>query len=359
MLTVVDAKNGRVVCEEIIHAPTGKETRAARFPVSDLPVADRLARMGPDNEPGVALAKGLIMLDAQSHQKAREHFSALKKLRALSCAESDMEKAPRKETSPLTDVSALAGLPIESLSLAKTSVSDLGALRGMRLREVDLRQTPVRDLSPLAGMPLVSLDIRGTRVESLDSLRGMKLRMLAIGESAIDDISPLVGMPLERLEAAATKIRDISPLAGMSLRAVNIGGTRARDLSVLRGTPLDQLYASETKVEDLSPLQGAPLRYLDIRSSRVKNLAVIAQLPLVYPDCREVDAEDFHPLEKSPVQVLWLDDPEGPVKRVLGAMQNLREVNGAAWMRKQGGITSKFRGRPGRILRTCCLPRCS
>ncbi len=574
LLTVLDARDGRIICEEVIHTPQGKETRGVRFSPTDLPLADRIDRMGTDDDPGVALGKGLLWLNAGVHAAARDCFSRTDPLlrepllRAVDAepqkllelqAEKDLvrildaagivvglfdadawlqavtnrtvnretarrlreearafrarygntafanraerildalerlrvtaEEQPNRQPedkpfqvkvtealvfcntgllpsdirwsvdpdgglrlqivssilrdlrplesvrslralvytplettgpagwtrAPLDDLSPLAGLRLKRLALPQTSLTDLSALRGMPLTHVDISRTLVRDLSPLTGlrlevlnagqtgvmdltplkgMPLRTLHIHGTAVNDLSPLKGLPLEYLDVSDSRIRDLSPLEGLPLRSLDmartavselvalaqrtltrlnlshtkvenidilegqpitelildntrvrdlsplraaklrvlsACETRVHDLRPLAGMPLRVLRMGETRVRDLTPLRGLPLEELVIQGTKVEDLTPLLGMPLRHLNIRNTAVRSLAPLAACPLVYFDCRENDIDDYRVLEQLPIQVLWVDKPDGPIRRVLSLMPQLREVNGTAW----------------------------
>lgn len=72
-----------------------------------------------------------------------------------------------------------------SLSLVdKQAVSDLSALAGLPIRHLDLNGTGVHDISPLKGMPLEGLVLSKCRgVTSVKPLEGLKLRSLCFNPS--------------------------------------------------------------------------------------------------------------------------------------------------------------------------------
>jgi hypothetical protein len=74
-----------------------------------------------------------------------------------------------------TCLAALSGLPIVSLDLGKTGVSDLTALRDLPLRTLDLSFTDwVSDLTPLHDLPLDLLNVNGCQRISSNMLRAMR-----------------------------------------------------------------------------------------------------------------------------------------------------------------------------------------
>jgi Leucine-rich repeat (LRR) protein len=122
----------------------------------------------------------------------------------------------------INDLSVLKGLPIESLRLfCCCNISNLTALSGMKLKNIDLYKTPVSDISPLKGMNLEELNLLGTEVTDISVLKGMPLKKLFLPNGA-SDIAPLKGMPLTYLCIFSRKIKDLSPLEGMKLEALDI-----------------------------------------------------------------------------------------------------------------------------------------
>jgi Leucine-rich repeat (LRR) protein len=57
----------------------------------------------------------------------------------------------------VTDISALTGSSVISLTLHRTAVSDLSPLAGTRLQRLHIGETNVTDLAPLKDLPLTRL----------------------------------------------------------------------------------------------------------------------------------------------------------------------------------------------------------
>ncbi len=208
----------------------------------------------------------------------------------------------------VSDITPLSGLPLESLRLERTAVADLTPLRGLPLKVLSIKTTRVTTLEPLRGMALQDLDAWGCAslaneglgalqgmplerlnlngwkaLKSLEPLRGMKLRFLLIsdcGEYPLD-LEPLRGMPMEGLGISGDfKIPSIEPLRGMPLRSFSMNGTNIADLSPLRGAPLDTLMANNSQVSDLSPLAGSALRrFFCHNCPLLHDVSVLATIP--------------------------------------------------------------------------------
>jgi hypothetical protein len=74
----------------------------------------------------------------------------------------------------------LAGLPLRTLNLSRSSVKDLSVLSGLPLQTLSLRGVTLGDVSPLAQAPLKSLDLRGCGSLSARFLHGLKVESLWI-----------------------------------------------------------------------------------------------------------------------------------------------------------------------------------
>ena len=70
----------------------------------------------------------------------------------------------------VTDIAALEGLPLAQLDLQSTRVRDFSPLRTLPLKTINLKNATVTDLSPLAGKAINiimpdGIQIRGTALK--------------------------------------------------------------------------------------------------------------------------------------------------------------------------------------------------
>jgi hypothetical protein len=83
-------------------------------------------------------------------------------------------------------------MPLEYLNLAYLPVSDLSLLKDMTtLHTLVLDNTPVTDLSALKGLPLESLRIYRTKVSDLAPLKGLPLNQICLDFRAERDAEVL------------------------------------------------------------------------------------------------------------------------------------------------------------------------
>ncbi len=168
----------------------------------------------------------------------------------------------------------------------RSCVRDISPLRGMKLEQLNLKETAVHDLEPLRGMPLkhLFLPVAGydkslKKIIDLSPLQGMKLISFSISDCLINDISILKGMPLETVLLENLPVSDISVLKGMPLKTVHLENLPVSDISVLKGMPLEGLCLSQTQVTDLSPLENnTTLETLNISLTGITDLNPLAKI---------------------------------------------------------------------------------
>lgn len=144
-------------------------------------------------------------------------------------------------------------VPVTGLDLGECpELTDLEAVRGMRLTSLSVTGSQLTDLAPLIGMPLRSLTLRANHIASLDALKGMRLEYLDVSHNPIAELEPLRGMPLKTVCIDHTQIRTVSVLSSMPLEELQWGPLRGevitgldavRHLSSIRsiGTASDQM----------------------------------------------------------------------------------------------------------------------
>ena len=180
----------------------------------------------------------------------------------------------------LRDIRPLTVLPITSLNLWKTGVTDLSAIRNLPVKSLSLSQSRISDISALKGLPLESLDLTESAVSDLMPLLGMKLQALYLDGTEVSDITALRGMPLASLGLSQTRVSDISALTGMKLQGLGLNGTQVGDLKVLKGMPLSVLGLSGTPVRNIDDLQDLPITRLDLSDTTIDSIAALVGMPL-------------------------------------------------------------------------------
>lgn len=207
----------------------------------------------------------------------------------------------------ISDLSPLAQLPLEYLSLTGNEVSDLSPLSGMtELQVLDLGENPVRSVQVLADLhQLREVTLEATGITSVEVFAGSELQSLNVRTTWVNDYTPLETCPnltqlvtgsmpegaaetlegltnLEQLRLYSTpnvdltcldqmqKLKDLDlcgctlsnpeALASLpSLRALNLGETGLRELSFLPDLPvLVEVILKDNPLTDLTPLLDCP-----------------------------------------------------------------------------------------------------
>lgn len=222
----------------------------------------------------------------------------------------------------ISDLSPLAELPLEYLSLTGNQVSDLSPLAGLtELQVLNLGENPVRTAEGVAQLPMLrEVILEATGVTSVAAFAGSDIQYLNVRTTWVTDYTPLETCPsltrlvtgsmpegaaetlaeltgLEELRLYSTPSLDLTlfaefqnlrevdffgstvshpeALVGLSsLRNVNLGETGVRDLSFLSSMQaLTDLDLRENPLTDLTPLLECPWLTLLILSPRHQPLA--------------------------------------------------------------------------------------
>ncbi len=145
----------------------------------------------------------------------------------------------------------------------------------------------LNDISPLEGLSLTRLHlIDNKELKNLTPLAGMPLQQLSLSPFSGTDLSPLKDAPLEDLSCMFSPISDVSLLRGMRLVRLNLEGSPVTNVTSLRELPLTFLGLAQTPVSDVSSLaECKSLRLLDLRLTRVTP-ADVAPLQKSLPNCK-------------------------------------------------------------------------
>ena len=187
----------------------------------------------------------------------------------------------------VSDLSPLKDMKLKALSMVAAPVADLTPLRGMAddLRVLNIGVTNVSDLSPLKDMKnLEMLVFYKTAVTDVSALKGMKLTNLQCVGSKVSDLTPLLGMPLNQLDCGWTKVTDLSPLRGMPLKNLTCDFKKERDTAFLRsiksletinGKPAAQFWQEvDGTAPPREPLTWSMVRKFDEHTGAVRGLAM-------------------------------------------------------------------------------------
>ena len=267
------------------------------------------------SEPPVSVAPALPengeMTVSELHEKLKEKNPAYSNGGQFRKAGGEIRIASLCQ-SGVTDLSPLAGLPLQNLDLRGLAVSDISVMKGMPLEELYLEETKVTDLSALKGAPLRVLYLNDSAIAEILPLADSQITHLNLTGTQVEDISPLRNVPLNTLWLQRTKVRDLSPLVGKNLESLDVQDTPVEDLTPLVGmTTLKRLNVAGSHVSDLTPLFGMHLTRLLFTPSQVKKgLEVVRAMDSL----QELDVEFREPQRMSPSQ-FWEAFDAGELKK--------------------------------------------
>lgn len=143
-----------------------------------------------------------------------------------------------------------------------TDISPLAAVKGLTalsLKSRDPQNCELSDLSPLANLPIDSLTLHGI---------------------ATGDLTPLTKLPLKDLRISKIAVRDLAPLAGKQFAVLQISNCGLTTLAGIETATIDDFQCTSTPVSDLSPLAKCGLKRITFQADRVKDLSPLAECPL-------------------------------------------------------------------------------
>lgn len=191
-----------------------------------------------------------------------------------------------------------------------------------RIVEANLFRSGVRSIEALKGLPLRSLDLGFTYVTDLSPLDGMPLEILALENVPVNDPGIIKGMPLRILNLQNSGVRDFSFLQGMALEQLNLLNLPFRDLSLLKDMPLELLWLTGTQVTDLTDIPGRRLVSLDIERTDVNSLDPLATVTSL----KRLNIAQTPIIDVTPLQNLQLERLVLSPERIRTGMEVLRQM---------------------------------
>jgi hypothetical protein len=136
-----------------------------------------------------------------------------------------------KRRTELSDISALAELPLEELDISWTSVEDLMPISNLELHTLHAANTRLRTLAALKSMPLVDLDISFCDVNDLTPIKSKELRSLRMNDTRVEDLGVLRDMPLRTVTLDSKVLRRHADVIRSWNQLESINGQPPRELA--------------------------------------------------------------------------------------------------------------------------------
>lgn len=208
----------------------------------------------------------------------------------------------------IEDISPLADLPLEELSLTGNRIVDLSPLADSKtLTKLEVSQNPIADSTVFSKLPsLVNVSLNQTNITSLESFSGSYVENLNVWEAPITDYTPLTtcknlhtleinGLSDASLEMVLqlTSLRQLSLGTGglvldfqkfgllKNLQQLDITGCKYRSLEGLEQlSDLNYLNLTETGTADVAYLKNlSALRNLELRKNSIADLTPLLNCP--------------------------------------------------------------------------------
>jgi len=346
-LLIRRVRDGVVVGSQTSKVGPRQMTVDVSFEYKDLANKEILARLGADDDPQVALKKGLMALEAKAYEPARRFFSKTSPLLAerLVAVVDQVEVSTVAEVAKTAFLNLCAGagwsvnLDERTEFLARLEQEQLPATKGPQIlamvesyraqhgnssfgREVapllaameQAAQREAPEPEPLmpAAPPRPVVDakpadprlIQNSLLQCNPQLGVSQIEILANEEGIVQDIS-IISEGLEDispLDAVHTRTLACSAVSKYN-RRTDVPKCKLADLSPLKGADgLESLFLGQARVQDLTPLKGLALRQLTIRSCPVADIKALRELPFLETlELRDTNVRDLTPLAALPL----------------------------------------------------------
>ena len=240
------------------------------------------------------------------------------------------------EKQSLTNLTALTGLPLTNLNCSFSKVSDLSPLRGMPLAILACKHSSVTNFAVLNELPVKHLDCDFDAARDREALWAVAALEMINGQSAArfwhemgppqDEFGSMIAaLPAtQQVAQVIAKLRELNPqFDGRVTRKIAEGKVTEMGFStvaVQNISPLAALRALERlslapvgatnvtgQLADLSPLRGLWLTALWCQNNPVSDLRPLRGMPLTVLGCGNTQVTDLSPLSGMPLTVLSCD----------------------------------------------------
>lgn len=159
----------------------------------------------------------------------------------------------------IQDLASIGKSSLISAHLVHYEGNDLYSLSGSNLKCLALSHTPnITDISAIAGLDLLSLTLNYTEVSDLSSISNMHLNAFCAVGSKIEDLSPLSGHPLDFLILSEMNITDLTFLSNHHGQFL-------------------YLFLTDLPLDDLSPIRDLRIESLTIRNTCITDLRCLLE----------------------------------------------------------------------------------
>ncbi|MFA7006635.1 MAG: protein kinase, partial [Verrucomicrobiia bacterium] len=256
-------------------------------------------------------------------------LKALSGLQSLVCPGS-------AEKQSLSNLTALSGLPLTNLDCSFSRVVDLSPLRGMPLAALACKHAPVTNFIVLRELPLKQIDCDFDAVRDREALWPITTLETINGQSAAEfwhDVGApqdefartIAALPAtQQVAQVVVRLRELNPqfdgrvtrkIVNEKVTELGISTVAVRDISpvaALRALQRLSLVAVggtnvTGQLADLSPLRGMWLTALWCQNNPISDLRPLSGQPLSVLSCGNTQVTDLSPLRGMPLTVLSCD----------------------------------------------------
>lgn len=174
----------------------------------------------------------------------------------------------------IANLSFMENMPVEDLTCINCPLlTDISALKNIKLKSIHLETTKVKDISPLSNSALEILILKSCPVTSLKPLLRLPIIGIELFDINLDDFKELKTFAPEKLSIRNCKVNDLDFININHLKILLLINCRIKDISILKDASLlDRVDLQDSLVTDISPLSNKNLRVLNLINCRIENI---------------------------------------------------------------------------------------
>lgn len=171
------------------------------------------------------------------------------------------------------DFSVLKGIPFQSIQLGNLSISNISFMEKMPLEELMLYNCQhITDISALKGIKLNNIYFEGLNVTDLSALANAELKKATLRRLPITSISPLLNQPIKEISFSQIKLTNFNELKSFNLEKLTINNSTLDNIDFLNIASLKELILSNSRINNLDNLKNCKLEILDLIGSGTTKL---------------------------------------------------------------------------------------
>ena len=201
----------------------------------------------------------------------------------------EISEAKDLDLHDMTTISSLEGIQyltnLQSLSIDRSSISDLSPVTNSSLKELNCNSSKVTNVDLTRYPNLEVFTCPNTSISSLDVSKNKKLYMLFVYNTPISKLDVTNNPNLKQLSCNKTGVTELDVTHNPQLATLDIGDTKVKTLDVSKNPLLHTLVCYQTEIDMLNVSNNLDLKELSCFGTNITELDVTKNTKLTDLNC--------------------------------------------------------------------------